>query len=191
MSKRKTVGIPLPSLLFILAMILLLGILGCTGEQLAKAKTARDDAQKTLSATTRAVAELEAELAGLPPDSPGRDKVAAAIAKGKELAVKAQKVIDTASATINSLETGDLDPGLKSALLGVPYGTFIVAGLSVGFGIWRSVRAGQASGALQKVVESWHKVGPELSADDKAKVKEIQGDDVSALVHRIKEQLNE
>jgi hypothetical protein len=164
---------------------------GCTPESLTKAKDTRDKAQVTLTATTQAVAALEAELALLPPDAPGREKVAAGIVKGKELAAQAQKVIDAATAAIKTVETGQLDPGLQTALVGVPYGGLISLVLAVGFGVYKQVKAGQANAALSRVVESWEKVGPSLSDADKARAAAIQGEDVTKLVHSIKERLIE
>jgi hypothetical protein len=174
--------------LFIASCVTLL-IIGCTADQIAKAKQSRDAAQVTVNATTQAVAELKADVAAMPADAPGRDKVLAGIAKGEKIIADAQKAVDTASAAIKSVETGQLDPALTGSLAGVPYGSYIALAATLGFGLYKTVKASNLDDALTKVVHSWEAVGTPLSDSEKAAVAGIQGPDVTALVHEIKSTL--
>jgi hypothetical protein len=161
-------------------------VIGCTADQIAKAKASRDAAQLTVNATTQAVKELKADVAAMPADAPGRDKVLAGITKGEKVIADAQKAVDAATAAINSAESGQLDPNLAGTLVGVPYGSYIALAATLGFGLYKTVKASNLDDALTKVVHSWEAVGSPLSDSEKAAVAGIQGPDVTSLVHDIK-----
>jgi hypothetical protein len=156
-------------------------------------KNLRDAAQTTIDQLTPivdsgqvVVANLQEAISQLDPSDPVRKALEEKLAKTQAVLSQANAKIKLAQSVLKSIESGEVSPDLYKALALVPYGTYIGLALSIGVGFYKSGQASKLKDAVGKIVEAWEAVGPELSAEDKAKARAIQGEKVTALVHDIK-----
>lgn len=163
-------------------------VVGC-GDILPSLEQAKQTAVVVKEEAVKTVEVVEQEVAKLPPGDPVREKMENQLAKVKEVVAKADQVIEAADAAIELAKSGTVSPALSSALGAVPYGTYIGLGLSIIVALQRHFAASKTAAALRGVVESWEKVGPPLTAEEKLQARAIQGPETTAMVSQIKKGL--
>lgn len=175
-------------IVFLSAVLLGLFVLGCA-DLIGPLKQTRDQTALVKSEASNVVADLEREVAKLPPNDPARPGLEKQVAKAKAVIAEADKALKVANETIASLESGQVSPGLAAALGAIPFGSYVGVGLSVLLAFQQRQKKQEADAALEKVVKSWEEVGPELDTREKKAVATIQGPKVTAKVHELKHKL--
>jgi hypothetical protein len=169
----------------VVALLPLVAVVACNSVVPAL-QTSVDTAKKVKVEADAGVEVIKAEIGKLPAGDPVRVKLEEKIRLYQDVAAKADSYIRNTEGVIASLQSGTLDPNTAQVVGLLPYGSYAVAGLSVILAIMQRARANGALSDLSKVVESWDRVGPELSEADKRMAAAVQGAGTTARVHRIK-----
>jgi hypothetical protein len=170
----------------LIALMVGIGTLGGCADVRKAAEQTIEQLTPIVDGATQAVSDLQGAIDRLEPGDPVRVALESKLAKTKEVLDKASSKIKLAEAALSSVEKGEIDPSLYAALGAIPYGTYIGLALSVGLAFYKSGQAGKFKDATTKIVQAWQQVGAELTPDQKAQARAIQGEKVTAIVHDIK-----
>lgn len=149
---------------------------------IAAAQKVSTDAQGIID-TAKSVATT------LPIGSADLKQVNDKIAQVQAIKDQADQYIKLAQGVEASLGGAAVDPTTASALGLLPYGSYVVAGLSLLAALKQRGAASSALDDLTNVVKSWQAIGAPLNDVEKAAVAAIQGQKTSATVDAIKQNL--
>jgi len=150
----------------VLAMVLLVGVAGCSSENL----------ETWRGATTQAIEDTRKGISDLPANDPSR-------IKGEKILAEAEKVLAQVNAAIEAAQTGNLNtPVLRDALSGIPYGPLILAIAGAGYGVWRRLREAELAKAAKQIVNSVDEAFPAKTDEQKLKLASVQDEATRALV---------
>lgn len=176
------------AVLALVAAIPLIATVACT----SLAPALQERIVQSQKASTRAAAQIDtaqAAIDALPATDPNRAELQKELTRVVALKVKADATIASAQAALNSLTTGaPLDQGTAGLLGALPYGAYLVTGISL-FAFWQKrQQAAAATSDLGTVVTSLDQVGlsQTLSPNQKAVVATLQGPALAAKVDAIK-----
>jgi hypothetical protein len=159
-------------------------LVGCAGF-LEDLETSVEEAEQVRQEGLVLILDLEEEIDQLPEGDPLREALEGRVENVREVVDEAEEYLYVADGLIDGYRGGELSPGVTDALRQVPYGIYIAFAVSVFFAVKKRYDAGKIQGHLERVIDSW-RVGPELTPDEKAQVRQIQGPETTAEVAKVK-----
>jgi cell division protein FtsB len=175
----KSLGIVVGGLLFA----------GCTAQDLQQLQQARAQTVSELDQAQATQTQLRQSLTTLPADDPIRKELEPKLDELDALIQRLQGYVPVLDGAIQSLSTSQVDPTLQQAAAAIPYGSLVLAALSLAFGVVKHVQAGnlsdqeqQAQKAFAQIVAAMDAALPTPNADQKAAVDSALDSDVKAKV---------
>ena len=174
----------------LLCTCLLLG--GCAGDtqQLQQAQT---QANATLSAAQAAAAQIQQQLTTRPADDPARAQLQPELQQIEGIISQVQASLPAINAAIQSAGSGQVDPAIQQAAAAIPYGSLVLAGLSLVLAVVKHIQAGnlseaqqQTQKAFEQIVTALDAVIPNPTAEQQSKVDAALDTDVKAKLAAVR-----
>ncbi len=173
-------------LLVVLMMVATLAI-GCSAEQLDQLQAERQTVTEVRNATTQAAADLQAEIATLPPDDPVRKATEKKLVKLNEVLAKIDLYLPKIDAAIAAAGTGDFTgPSMREAVRDIPYGGLVLTVFGIGYGIFQRMQKDKERKALTQVVNGIDVAMPTKSEPVKAALESAQDASTKVRVAEIR-----
>jgi soluble lytic murein transglycosylase-like protein len=179
----------------IAVIVVFLFLAGCTTDQLAQYQQIRDEVEVRRVATTQAAADVEAEIAKLPPNDPVRKALEKSVATMNKYVAQADTYLRTADAVVAAAGSGDTS-AVVEAVRSVPVvGQYAGLLALLGTFVYQQIKLTQKRRegevlvkANEQVVKSVEAAFPIKTEEQKLKLASMQDTQTQAIVTEIKGQ---